>query len=200
MGIGQYGLKDPHRCSLEDFDYGDEYVVGIFDNRDRFLCCWSRVVRSDDEVVFDVLSSEHKCQSIRIDKDRREAIIEDQVVEVVMIGYYRLYGTDDLLIFGGDKYGEDCSKVYIRSPSTAKSKSFDTDQLIQIETSYEISEIKFVSFKNRNSAHVQSGLEYSHIQELTCENDSWLEVGLQLDSLNLFNFESEGSIKMASFD
>lgn len=201
MGIGQYGLKDPHRCSLDDFKCGEEYVIGLFDkSMDRFFCCWSRVIRSDEEVVFDVLSSENKCQSVLIDEERREAIIKDQVVEVVMIGYYRLYECDDLLFFGGDKYEEDYSEVYIRSPHTTKSKSFDSDQLIEVESSYEISKMKFVSFKNRNSVQVQSGLEYSHIQELACKNDTWLELGLQLDSLNVFKFEAEGEIKTASFD
>lgn len=201
MAIGRYGIESPHRCTLSDFNVKEEYLILFFrkDTKEIFVS-WSRVIRSQNEVVFKILSSEDKCSSVLVSSDKRQAIIEDEVVEISIIGYHRIFKSNDLMIFGGKDDSSNRTKVYVSSSDKTETKSFDSkDQPIKVEMSYETAKFKFVRYMNESFLNTQRGGNFFEINQLSPENDTWLELGLQLENLSFFTLDVEGEVRDFNF-
>lgn len=199
MRLGKYGLEDPCNCRLSYFEEDQEYILGYFDEYKNFNTHWLKVIQASQPVKLKSIQERANISYVRFG-DEKEAIIDNEVKKITPIGFFRVFEEYDIVVFGGRINKDDeTKKVVVHSREKINNDIFDDYKTtINMEFTYENLKANFKSNGMRNNDISINGKQYTKIEELKVDDNSWLQNGLQLYNLNLFVFNTEGEAE--SFD
>lgn len=210
MGIGHYGLENPHPYSVNKFSQDESYIVCFGDKNDEITIGNYKVVHGSDEAAVlhrtqneivelendymkkrtELKTDKYKC--IRVTPD--EAIgLDNDLIDIIPLGYLKVFEEDSLVIFTGQDHQSELNNMEIHSRKKAV-RCLSENDLIPIHIDLGSSQVNFdVVFKDQ-SVGIRS-LDPERVTNLKVEENNWLELSMDVDNLGATMIDLDGTIQ-----